>query len=425
VGRLRALVHGKIVGYAASSVQVAATGDISVVAWRGHMRKRSKWFVVLSLTLAILLGGVALPGVASAFTIIDWLVFIEFVPTHAQPGVNRTLPFRNAYTLGMTGAPDDDDVYRVQLLDTQILEVSVRGTSGTGFTHVFLLNTGGGTVASGATDTKTNRMTFTAPADGTYDILVRNDTGGLSTMDYVVAASIYNPLGNDVSSAISKTLPFNEQDFVDAVAYPEKSDADMDDVFSVYLTAGRPFVVTLTGGTGSDHDLYLYKPGSPTVKTSYLDPTIAISSRAAGTSIEGFTYTPTVSGTYYLNVSARPWTAGRYNLTAALGPAPTSITIATNATTSKIGGIPILSGVVTPAGLVGTNIMVMVKKPGKSYYSYSSWRTVYSRYGVPSWQYKYYFKKGMTKGTYTYYAIVPASTNYVLSQSPTVSIKLK
>ncbi|HEX9094372.1 MAG TPA: FG-GAP repeat protein, partial [Coriobacteriia bacterium] len=86
---------------------------------------------------------------------------------------------------------------------------------------------------------------------------------------------------------------------------------------------------------------------------------------------------------------------------------PTSITIQTNATTSRIGGIPILSGLVTPSSLVGKNIVVYVRKPGKAYWTYSSNRTVYSRYGIPSWQYKYYFKPGMAKGIYVYKAFVP------------------
>jgi hypothetical protein len=104
----------------------------------------------------------------------------------------------------------------------------------------------------------------------------------------------------------------------------------------------------------------------------------------------------------------------------------TWITLKSNATSARIGGVPILSGAVSHAGLVGTNIMVMVKKPGKAYYSYSSWRTVYSRYGVPSWQYKYFFKKGMTKGVYTFFAIVPASTGYTYSRTPNaVSIRLR
>ncbi|HEX9092866.1 MAG TPA: hypothetical protein VF902_02680, partial [Coriobacteriia bacterium] len=90
-------------------------------------------------------------------------------------------------------------------------------------------------------------------------------------------------------------------------------------------------------------------------------------------------------------------------------PVATWITIRTNATSARIGGIPILSGEVSPAGLVGRIVVVYVKKPGKTYWSYSSNRVVYSRYGVASWQYKYYFKPGMARGYYYYKAAVPGS----------------
>jgi uncharacterized repeat protein (TIGR02543 family) len=104
----------------------------------------------------------------------------------------------------------------------------------------------------------------------------------------------------------------------------------------------------------------------------------------------------------------------------------TSITIQTSATSTSIGKTPILSGTVSPVGLIGKVIVVYVKKPGKSYWTYSSNRVVYSRYGVPAWQYKYFFKKGMAKGVYTYKAVVPAYAGFATSTSPTtVSIRVK
>jgi hypothetical protein len=137
---------------------------------------------------------------------------------------------------------------------------------------------------------------------------------------------------------------------------------------------------------------------------------VAVSSEAAAVGAPGDDDKGTDSGSVYAFSSS----------------APTSITIKTNATTSKIGGVPILSGLVTPSGLVGQNIVVYVKKAGKSYWTYSSNRTVYDRYGVPSWQYKYYFKRGMTKGLYTYKAFVPAWPGYQASTSPTtVSVRVK
>jgi hypothetical protein len=108
------------------------------------------------------------------------------------------------------------------------------------------------------------------------------------------------------------------------------------------------------------------------------------------------------------------------------GPLASSVTIKTSATSARIGQTPILSGVLTPTACIGRNMTALVMKPGKTYWTYSSNRTVYSRYGVPSWQYKYYFKRGMTKGTYKFKAILPAGPGYASSVSPTtVAIKLQ
>jgi hypothetical protein len=107
-----------------------------------------------------------------------------------------------------------------------------------------------------------------------------------------------------------------------------------------------------------------------------------------------------------------------------LDESSTSITIKTNATSTYIGKTPILSGAVTPSAMIGRNIVVYVQKPGKSYWTYSSNRTVYSLNGSPSWQYKYYFKPGMAKGTYKFKAVAPApgfasSVGFATSTSPT------
>ncbi len=112
------------------------------------------------------------------------------------------------------------------------------------------------------------------------------------------------------------------------------------------------------------------------------------------------------------------------------GPTATSITIKTSATTARIGGIPILSGTVTPASMVGKNIVVWVKKPGKAYYSYSSNRTAYSLNGGAAWLYKYYFKPGMTKGVYYFKASAPApgfasSAGFGTSSSSVITITLR
>jgi len=105
---------------------------------------------------------------------------------------------------------------------------------------------------------------------------------------------------------------------------------------------------------------------------------------------------------------------------------PTSVTIKTTATSARTGSVPILSGAVTPNGMIGRNIVAYVKKPGKTYWTYSSNRTVYNLGGKAAWQYKYYFKPGMVKGYYVFKAVVPAWPGFLTSTSPTtVSIRLQ
>jgi len=76
--------------------------------------------------------------------------------------------------------------------------------------------------------------------------------------------------------------------------------------------------------------------------------------------------------------------------------------------------------------MIGKNIVVYVRKPGKAYFSYSSNRTVYNLKGTAAWQYKYYFKPGMAKGNYVFKAAVPAYRPLAGSDSLTwVSVVLR
>lgn len=129
----------------------------------------------------------------------------------------------------------------------------------------------------------------------------------------------------------------------------------------------------------------------------------------------------------WVNAAYHAWKAGE-RLPAPGTPdvAPTSISIKTNATTARVGNIPILSGSVTPTGTIGENIVVYVMKPGKTYWTYSSNRTVYNRYGTAAWQYKYYFKPGMVRGVYKFKSVVPALSGSATATSPvTASIRLR
>jgi hypothetical protein len=109
----------------------------------------------------------------------------------------------------------------------------------------------------------------------------------------------------------------------------------------------------------------------------------------------------------------------------------TTITIKTASTSTSIGRTVRLSGLVTPPQMIGVNIVVYVMKPGKSYWTYSSNRTVYTLSGSPaSWLYPYYFKRGMAKGYYRFKARCPApgfasSAGFTTSESKTISIRVR
>jgi hypothetical protein len=104
-----------------------------------------------------------------------------------------------------------------------------------------------------------------------------------------------------------------------------------------------------------------------------------------------------------------------------------SLTIKSSATSAKIGTQFILSGVALPSPtLVGKMMHVDVRKPGKSYWSYSSNRIIYAGAGgVPSWQYKYTLKGGMAKGTYQFRAVYTPDDSYAGYTSAPVKVTVK
>jgi len=90
---------------------------------------------------------------------------------------------------------------------------------------------------------------------------------------------------------------------------------DYDDVFRIALTAGQTLTAGLTGPSGSDFRLYLYAPGTASVK----DPnTPFVASATQGSYPRSFSYTPTQSGTYYLDAYAQTGDGG-YTVTYSAG----------------------------------------------------------------------------------------------------------
>ena len=81
--------------------------------------------------------------------------------------------------------------------------------------------------------------------------------------------------------------------------------------------------------------------------------------------------------------------------------------------------------------MIGVNMVVYVMKPGKTYWTYSSNRTVYTFAGSPaSWLYPYYFKPGMARGYYKFKAVAPApgfasSAGFGTSTSSIITIRVR
>ena len=101
-------------------------------------------------------------------------------------------------------------------------------------------------------------------------------------------------------------------------------DSDRDDVFRVALKADQTLTASMTGPPGSDFRLYLYAPGTASVK----DADTPYEAVAYGTSYPcSFTHTATQSGTYYLDVYSYSG-AGSYTVTYAItSPTPDEDTI--------------------------------------------------------------------------------------------------
>lgn len=129
-------------------------------------------------------------------------------------------------------------------------------------------------------------------------------TGGLLNAQ----AAVNTQTDNDIPG---KTFPGT------TVSDTVNASTDLDDVYSLDLKQGEKVTVTLTGAAGTDFDLYLYKPGAKTVKSS--DGIVAYSEKA-GTSSETVTYIAPEAGKYYLDVYAYKG-SGSYKATVKQGAA--------------------------------------------------------------------------------------------------------
>lgn len=179
--------------------------------------------------------------------------------------------------------------------------------------------------------------------------------------------------------------------------------------------------VTAPGGVGLS-GATVSIPGKPSTTTT-ADGGYSIEGLAPG----GYTVTYAKDGyaSSFLRVTVPAGATATVDMT--LAPfVTTSITIKTSATSASIGGSFVLSGVMSPndPAMIGKLVHVDVMKPGKTYWSYSSARVIYSDNGAASWWYRYTMVSGMAKGTYQFKAVFDGDGPYEPSTSGPVSVTL-
>lgn len=241
---------------------------------------------------------------------------IDVVPGDTSSLVTLTL---GTYTAGEIDTLGDHDWYRVTLVAGQTYTFSIDpsgpGGAATDFEDSFLRlrSAAGALLASdddGGLNTHSN-LTFTATSSGTFfvDVGTYNDTetgtfrvlavnAGTSGADTVAAFSGTTgtiAIGGQVNSAINTV---GDQDW-----------------YAVTLTAGQRYQFrTIATGGGSDVDTALFIRDASGAKLGSNDD-------SGGGTYSNLIFTPSTTGTYYINVAAfANATSGAYTLTADLAP---------------------------------------------------------------------------------------------------------
>jgi hypothetical protein len=218
------------------------------------------------------------------------------------PGV--TIP-ASPFSDSVSSTTDLDDVFSIALTAGQTLTVALVGPSGSQF-NIYLYAPGTASVkdpdtpyvAVAAGTSYPCSFSYAATQSGTYYLDVYAKTGAGS---YSVAYSGGGGSDDDIPGVAIPSSPFTE-----SLSYT----SDYDDVFRIALTAGQTLTVALVGPSGSQFNIYLYAPGTASVK----DPDTPYVAVAAGTSYPcSFSYAATQSGTYYLDVYAKTG-AGSYSV---------------------------------------------------------------------------------------------------------------
>ncbi len=192
---------------------------------------------------------------------------------------------------------------------------------------------------------------------------------------------------------------------------------DYDDVFAVPLLFNQRFDVDMTStGAGTDFDLQLWKPGSPTIYASKPLSYIVQASSTEGTSTETFWYPASVTGTYSLNVVDWNDSAGPYDLTWSVVQLPEPQVTSRIPSTVKWGGGATIAGTATLRGvpLDRPKIMIASRRYGSKTWSYVNKErdTASGNYGMPR-------TVGSSTGTFSYRVYPTRLTEYRVIVWPT------
>ncbi len=133
-----------------------------------------------------------------------------------------------------------------------------------------------------------------------------------------------------------------------------------DVVYRVVVAPDYTLVLSTTGTTGTDYDLYLFDSAATDI---YADPPVGLVASSTGpTSTEYIRYTSTTGGTYYIDVSAYGSTVGTYHLAVqTLAPTTPVVTI------SLDGGAPATNKPLVTVSLVAAGNVSAIAAMSFSY----------------------------------------------------------
>ncbi|PKQ20806.1 MAG: hypothetical protein CVT66_02920 [Actinobacteria bacterium HGW-Actinobacteria-6] len=243
------------------------------------------------------------------------------VPSGPDDSIPGIVPSSNSFGDTLDCTTDSDDVFRLSLAEGKRLQVALTGAAGTDF-DLYLYAPGSTSVGldlpigGSAGNASSEAFLYDVPSGGagTYYLVAHAATGdGAYTLDWSVTDVPVGTWQTRSSAVPFSVMTGSVQGFLNLLT-------NANDVYSVVLTAGDRFDVTLSGGADTDFDLYIYSPtGAPVAWSNDL----AYPERAV--------LDATTPGTYYIEARAFSG-SGAYSLQYATSRTPVWIA------TSRLAG---------------------------------------------------------------------------------------